>query len=431
MAKILLVGKGGFGDMIPLFALAKALQDRGHAVQLAVDQSSQAACITMGLSCQGLNDLPLPTAGAPRPAAEPPNAIARLRDTLAPARFEAELEALLPLVRQADLVIGNQLAYAAALACRVVGRPWVFSAASPLAIPSRHDAPLWPYLYPWQQRAARLGLPHSLFLPLARWATQGVMRPQARLYRKLRIPLPGHPRFECMYSNALNLLMVSPALAPAQEDWPRHTLATGFAWLDPPFLGGDDQEQAIVAFAQAGAAPIVFAPGGSTRVDPGGFFEQSMAAALAMGRRAILVVAKKFHAQIARHPDILVTGYFPYARLFRHAALVVHSAGIGALGWAARYGVPSLLVPSEWDQFDNARRAQRIGLGRVLDIGDYTAARIASAVRSLEEDQAIAEGLERAANLLAQEDGARVACDAVQSLLATWSGPGGQPRRIT
>jgi len=417
MAQILLVGKGGFGDLIPLFALAKALQDRGHRIQIAAQEHHRLACVAMGLSLQ-----PLPQDGRASTELHQVEArshrfITRLRETLAPEQFEAELNALIPLVQQADLVIGNQLAYAGALACRVVGRRWVFSAASPLVIPSRYDAPFWPYLYPWQQRVARLGLSQRMFLSLARLATGALMHPQVRLYRRLGIPLPGHPRFEGLYSTELNVLMTSPELAPAQPDWPRGTLATGFAWFDPPFLGGDDQEQAIVAFAQAGPPPIVFAPGGSTRGDPGPFFQQSVAAAQASGRRAIIVAAKKFHGQIVPHPDILVTGYFPYARLFRHAALVVHSAGIGALGWAARFGVPSLLVPSEWDQFDNARRAQRIGLGQVLGMGNYLAPRIVAAIREIEGDARIANGLSRIAPILNAEDGTRIACDAVDALL--------------
>ncbi|MEL5850097.1 MAG: hypothetical protein U7M05_12160 [Candidatus Igneacidithiobacillus chanchocoensis] len=324
---------------------------------------------------------------------------------------------MLPLVRQADLIIGNQLAYSAALACRVAGRRWVFSAASPLAIPSRHDAPFWPYLYPWQKHMARLGLSQRGFLPLARLGTRALMQSQVRLYRRLGLALPGHPRFEGMYSAELNLLLTSPELAPAQKDWPQNTLATGFAWFDPPFLGGEDQEQTIVAFAQAGPPPIVFAPGGSTRGDPGAFFEQSVAAARLGGRRAIIVAAKKFHGRFEPHANILVTGYFPYARLFRHAALVVHSGGIGALGWAARFAVPSLLVPSEWDQFDNARRAERIGLGHVLDIDRYAAPNIAAAIDAVESDVRVASGLSRIAPILKTEDGARVACDAIDALL--------------
>jgi UDP:flavonoid glycosyltransferase YjiC (YdhE family) len=410
MASFLLVGQGGFGDMIPLYALARGLKQRGHDIRIAAQEHQRSACEAADLSF-----VALPSTA---PLGVRAKEVTRLWNTLSPEQFEAEYTALLPLVDGVDGVIGNQLAYAAALASRVVGRRWVFSAASPLVIPSIRDAPYWPYLYPWQKRAARLGLPQRLFLPAARLATRVVMQSQVRLYRRLGVPLTGHPRFEAMYSSALNLLMTSPELAPAQPDWPAHTVATGFAWYDPPFLGGSDQEQTIVEFAAAGPAPIVFAPGGSTRVEPGAFFEQSVAAAQMSGRRAIIVAAKKFHGRLASSPQVLVTGYFPYARLFRHASLVVHSGGIGALGWAARYGVPSLLVPTEWDQFDNARRAERAGLGRVLDIRRYTAANIVAAIRALENDTHVAAALARLAPLLSAEDGERVASEAVAALLS-------------
>ena len=417
MANLLLVGKGGFGDLIPMFALATALQSRGHEVLIAAESHHGAACATMGLRLSPLLSNATARIGK-NGATSAPNWGDRLRATLAPGQIESELEQLLPSVRWADLVIGNQLAYAGLLACRVADRPWVFSAASPLAIPSRHDAPYWPHLYPYQRRLGRLGLSQRHFLLLARLATSVFMRSQERLYRRLGLPLNGHPRFEGLYSSELNLLMTSPEIAPAQSDWPQRTLATGFAWFDPPFLGGADQEQAILEFAQAGPPPIVFAPGGSTRVDPGAFFEQSLAAAKVTGRRSIVVAAKRFHSQFKAPNSVLVTGYFPYARLFRHAALVVHSGGVGALGWAARYAVPSLLIPSEWDQFDNARRAERLGLGRILDVGDYKTTKIVESIQALDSDAKVSDGLSRLAPILSAEDGAKVASDAVESLLA-------------
>jgi UDP:flavonoid glycosyltransferase YjiC (YdhE family) len=416
MANILLVGKGGFGDLMPLFALATALQQRGQSVLVAAECHHGAACAAMGLRLAPLHQNDLAESGARR-FGDAPSWGERLRSTLAPDQLESELEQLLPLVRDSDIVIGNQLAYAGRLACHMVGRRWVFSAASPLAIPSEHDAPYWPYLYPYQKRASRLGVSQRHFLPLARFGTRVFMQSQTQLYARLGVRLPGHPRFEGIYSPDLNLLMTSPEIAPIQTDWPQKTLATGFAWFDPPFLGGSDQEQTIVAFAQAGPRPIIFAPGGGTRVDPGAFFEQSVAAVKLTGRRAIVVAAKKFHDQFEVDNNLLVTGYFPYARLFRHAALVVHSGGIGALSWAARFAVPSLLVPSEWDQFDNARRAERLGLGAVLDAPRYRAGNIAAAIEHIGSDGRISKSLGRLAPILSREDGAKVASDAVDALL--------------
>jgi UDP:flavonoid glycosyltransferase YjiC (YdhE family) len=76
-----------------------------------------------------------------------------------------------------------------------------------------------------------------------------------------------------------------------------------------------------------------------------------------------------------------------------------------------------LLVPSEWDQFDNARRAQRAGLGGVLDVRHYTAERIAAAIRRTESDPQVVQALSRLAPILSAEDGAKRACAAVESLL--------------
>ncbi|MDE2254939.1 MAG: hypothetical protein KGL42_11875 [Betaproteobacteria bacterium] len=421
MAKILMVGKGGFGDLFPLFALAKELQVRCHEIRIAAESHHASACSALQIP---LTPLDHAAHALPSHASTLRDSLWRLlpldpamRATLDPGHAEYEINALLPHMRDVDLVIGNQLAYSGVLASRVLDRPWIFCAASPLAIPSAHDAPLWPYLQRMQRRTTRWGLPQRAYLPIARWATRALMQPQVRLRRRLGLADQGHPRFEGMYSQHLNLLMTSPVLAPAQPDWPRNTVVTGFPWFDPAFLGGDDQEQEIVQFAQAGAPPVVFAPGGSKRTDPGTFFERSVEAARLSGRRSIIVAAKKFHSQFTPRPDMLVTGYFPYARLFHLASVVVHSGGIGALGWAMRYGVPSLLVPSDWDQFDNARRAEQSGVGTVLDITNYTAATIAHRLDAIAADTAMHNNLSRMAPCLALEDGSRVASDAVEQVL--------------
>lgn len=420
MAKILMVGKGGFGDLFPLFALARELQLRGHHIRIAAESHHASACSALQIPLTPL-DLAADSASHAAPRTDSLWKLLRLdpamRATLDPGNAEQEVGVLMPHVQDADIVIGNQLAYSGALASQLGSRPWIFCAASPLAIPSTYDAPLWPYLHRLQRRTAAWGLPQRAYLPIARWATRALMQPQVRLRRRLGLANRGHPRFEGMYSPHLNLLMTSPVLTPAQPDWPHNTVVTGFPWFDPPFLGGDDQEQEIVQFAQGGLPPVVFAPGGSKRTDPGTFFEQSVRAVRLSGRRAIIVAAKKFHSRFTPHPDLLVTGYFPYARLFPLASAVVHSGGIGTIGWALRHGVASLLVPSDWDQFDNARRAEQRGLGEVLNMANYSAENIAHCLDSLAADTAIHNNLSRVAPAVAVEDGARAASDAVVQVL--------------
>ncbi len=108
----------------------------------------------------------------------------------------------------------------------------------------------------------------------------------------------------------------------------------------------------------------------------------------------------------------------PYSRVFGLGAAVVHSGGIGAIGWGLHAGVPQLLVPAEWDQHDNARRAQRAGVAQVLARRDWQARDLARALGELLEQQALRERCAQASQRLRAEDGAARACEAVEQVLA-------------
>ena len=64
--------------------------------------------------------------------------------------------------------------------------------------------------------------------------------------------------------------------------------------------------------------------------------------------------------------NVTAFDYVPYSRIFSRAAAIVHQAGIGTLSYALRSGCPQLLTPAGFDQPDNAARAARLGVGRVL-----------------------------------------------------------------
>jgi UDP:flavonoid glycosyltransferase YjiC (YdhE family) len=419
MAEILIVGKGGFGDWFPLLAIGQALRQRGHQVRVAAEAHHASACAQAGLEFHVVGSDASSSSPSPGESGSA-WAAARgvLQATLSPQGLAAEVRALRPLAESADLMLGNQLAYAGALVRRLLHKPWVFCAASPLAIPSRLDAPLWPYLQTLQQLAARLGLPQSGFVDLARLGTRLLMRPQAALRRELGLPAAGHPRFEAMYSEQLNLLPVSPLLAPPQADWPAHTRVLGYTWFEADFLGDEAQARTLREFAQAGPAPVVFALGGSLRVRPGDFYERAVQACRRLGRRAILVAGRQLHAGLPTGEDVELSGYLPYSKAFGLGAAVVHSGGIGAIGWGLRAGVPQLLVPAEWDQFDNARRAQRAGVAQVLARRDWQVPDLARALGEVLEDQALRWRCAQAAAGLRAEDGAGAACEAIEQLLA-------------
>lgn len=411
MAPILIVGKGGFGDLFPLFALAQALKTQGHTITVAAEAHHAPACLALGLPLVPLGSRLSSYVGLRQKWAE-------FQDTLAPDALAADVATLMPLAQEADLIIGNQLAYAGSLVSKKCAKPWVFCAASPLAMPSYQDPPLLPYIHRWQAWTTARGWSQTPYVDLMRGLTRLSMGGQRRLSRHLGLMAEGHPRFEFMYSSELNVLAISPLLMDPPADWPAATRLTGFTWFEPHFLGCEEQVRQLSDYEQAGSPPVIFAPGGSLRTHPGQFFEESLQACEALGIRAIIVAAQRFHASIRPSPQVLVTSYYPYSKLFQGARAVVHSGGIGTLGWCLRFGVPSLLVPSGWDQYDNARRAEGRHLARVLPARAYRATQIAVALQSLLADQALHDNLRLVAPLIAREDGAFSAAQAVAEVLA-------------
>ena len=103
---------------------------------------------------------------------------------------------------------------------------------------------------------------------------------------------------------------------------------------------------------------------------------------------------------------------------FPRAAAVVHQCGIGTLSAALRAGRPQLLSPVGFDQPDNAARAARLGVGRVLPFGRaHGAGRLARELRHLLATPGHAITARSIAAGLQGRDGAAVAAGHVADLL--------------
>lgn len=417
MARILIVGKGGYGDMFPMFAIAQALQANGHAVDIAAEGHHGDAAKQINIPIIRLDPEDKDRQFEGNGFLTQLRRAAEVLQTLSPRHIETEYEILLAIAGNYDLIIGNQLAYCGAMVAKKTGKPWVFCAPSPLAFPSRLAAPLFPYLHSLQKKSMAYSGTQRPYIALARAVSNLMMTPVVRQQRKLGLGYSGHPRFEGLYSEHLNLLMTSPALVTQQPDWPSNTVLAGFSWFEPEFMQGQLKLDNLAQFIDSGPPPIVFAPGGSKRTQPGQFFIESIKACRALGVRGIILAAQRFHQDIPSSPDILVTGYLPYSKLLQHASAVVHSAGIGAIGWGLRHAVPSLLVPSSWDQFDNAYRTEQKNLALVMSQREYKADTIAKNLHALLNNQEQLQLIKACSSQIAREDGARVACDQIETIL--------------
>jgi UDP:flavonoid glycosyltransferase YjiC (YdhE family) len=227
-----------------------------------------------------------------------------------------------------------------------------------------------------------------------------------------------HPIFEGQHAPRLVLALFSQMLARPQPDWPSNVKITGPVWYNgaTSTVLDDDLEQ----FLRAGPPPVVFTLGTSAVSTPGAFFEQSAAAAVAAGMRAVLLVGPYAdNRPSSALPDtIKVVNAAPHAALMPRAAIVVHQGGAGTLHQALRAGVPMLVVPHAHDQHDNAWRATALGVGRTLLPGRYRAARLVDELRRLSAQSIYAERAQSVAATVSREDGASAACNAIDELLA-------------
>jgi UDP:flavonoid glycosyltransferase YjiC (YdhE family) len=154
-------------------------------------------------------------------------------------------------------------------------------------------------------------------------------------------------------------------------------------------------------------------------MDPGAFYEHSAAAARRLGRRAILLVGKEPGNRPERLPEgVVAFDYAPYSQLFPRAAAIVHQGGIGTTAQAMRSGRPMLVMPYAHDQPDNAERLVRLGIARTISRQRYTAARAGAELRHLLDNPSYARRGKEIGEAIRQEDGARVACDALERMLA-------------
>lgn len=125
-----------------------------------------------------------------------------------------------------------------------------------------------------------------------------------------------------------------------------------------------------------GARPIVFAPG-SAHAHARPFLKAAAQACKHLREPGVLLssASSQFPTQL---PDnVVAAGYLPFTHLLRSASAIVHHGGIGTTSQALAAGLPQVVVPMAFDQFDNAVRVEAMGCGSWLPMTSVTAARLA------------------------------------------------------
>lgn len=416
---------GSFGDLHPYVAIALELKARGHTPVVATSEVYREK-----MEAQGIEFCPV---RPEMPSYDQPEELGKLVEGLMDPREGTErvMQMLLPHLREiyddlnaavdgVDLLLTHPLPLVGPIVAQMRRLPWVSSMLAPISLFSVYDPPVtpqFPALYHLMKLSPAMG---RGVMRLALRKLDRLMEPVFRLRAELGLPRGEQPILSGQHSPACVLALFSRVMATPQPDWPPHTLVTGFPFYDRrDFFGESEAPAGLSEFLDAGPPPIVFTLGSSAFWVAKNFYRDSISAAGALGRRALLLIGHLRNLPSETLPDgVAAFEYAPYSEVLPRACAIVHQGGVGTTGQGLRSGRPVLILPHAHDQFDNAARVERLGCGRALPRPRYCAKSAVSELKALLGDPRYAERAAETSRIVRQENGARAAADAIEMVLA-------------
>jgi len=219
------------------------------------------------------------------------------------------------------------------------------------------------------------------------------------------------PDLEFIHEGDLNLY-VYPELAdyvrtaPLPATW--HRLESSVRETDEKF-----ELPAVLADRPADSALIYFSLGslGSADVE----LMRRVIAALAGTKHRYIVSKGPLHAEIELAPNMWGAEFVPQTSVIPLVDLVITHGGNNTTTEALHFGKPMIGLPLFWDQYDNAQRADELGLGVRLAPYTFTDDDLRGAIDTLLGNAGLRERLAAEGERIRAADGLRHAADLIEA----------------
>jgi len=404
---------GTHGDVLPFIALCKEFQRRGHDVLLHTHVYFAPYVRDAGIPMRPFGTVEEYVEMVSDPDFSRPlkawRLVAKIWNNYLPAVYQA-LKADVDPGR--TIVIGGTLGFAHRLLQETDSVPTVTVHLSPIAMrtnfqTSRGNAtdivPHLPRWMSWLKTIGWQGIDGMFLDPL--------FVPPFNAYRS-RLGLPPVKRIfhDWMHRADLVIGMFPDWYTAIQPDWPSNLQLTGF----PLYDHGNDKPlpEKVLRFLDAGEAPVGFTAGTAT-ASAHAFYSASVDACCRAGRRGILLTHRPEQIPSSLPENVTHFQYVPFGTLLPKLAAFVHHGGIGTTSQALRAGVPQLIRPMAYDQFDNALRAIKLGVATELLPSRYSAKTVAKALLNLTGSQQVRERCQHWAEKLSDTHALSNTCDVI------------------
>ena len=201
-------------------------------------------------------------------------------------------------------------------------------------------------------------------------------------------------------------------------DWPTNLHATGF----PKFSQVDQDARATVdKFIRAYGSPLVFTTGTGVQ-DATKLFSEGKKICENLDVPGLFVGKVENRSEYGTE-GFLHLDYVDFKRILPSCLAIVHHGGIGTLAEAVRAAIPQLVRPLTFDQFDNADRVHRLGLGTFVMPKHFHEKKVTPIIRRLISHRKTGGFIDEYAALANDDEGIPRACDLVEKFLSGYESP--------
>jgi len=403
---------GSAGDVFPILGLALELRRRGHEIVFATNSHFEALIRSHGLPFQALGTEADYQACIRDPDLwKPRAAFAHVFQSFRPIlKQQYELHAELHARDRNAIAISNCLGFGARLAQEKLGVRLITLHVQPAVIWSDAAPPKLPGIAgPRWLKSLMYGIGEKLVI-------DRTVCPFLNPWRA-ELGLPPVKRITRWWNSPDGVLCLFPDwFAPPQRDWPPNLIQTDFPLWNANSAQGLAPE--VEGFLNAGDPPIVYTPG-SANMHGSEFFAAAIEACRVLNRRGILLT--EFAEQLPGNLPTSVAHfrYVPLDVLLPRAAAFVHHGGIGSTSQGLAAGIPQVLMPLAHDQFDNAARVEKLGVGASIPAPRFNTVRLTNALRSLFGSPSVAAACQAAAARLTERDGLSLAAEWIDGEIPT------------
>ena len=370
---------GSWGDLFPAIGLARAASARGHTVSIAATPAYSELIEAEGVAAAPVG----PRFGPEEFAADPGILDGRqggfagflhlFRSVVFP-HLVGWVDDLRGAIAGADLLLSHPTVLATPIAAELAGLRWATFSVFPGLIPSAHTLPS-PTRLPVPAGVVGRSLRRAAWRG-ARWNIARFFDPPVNAARSaVGLPPVRDALFLPVTSGNAYLVGASPRIVDAPPDWPANVHLTGFfAWDRPSSL---QPPPALEAFLAVGSAPVLVTLGGSSAVDPQGFYPAAVAAVRKLSRRALVLAGPTpERVQFEPDPQVFACPFAPLSQVAPYCTAAIHHGGIGTTVALLAAGLPQLIVPRGFDQPQTALRMQRLGVAATLPWKQATSDRL-------------------------------------------------------